>query len=132
MTDNNHRWRLLRWWNRLNTTMTALHDRLGTSPAAVVALALIAWCMSAAAAVALLMISPNDPGKRPIIIGGFASWTFVIVPSLVAYRLRVLRAQAIEARRRSGCCPSCGYDLRASPERCPECGEPKGTVDEDE
>jgi hypothetical protein len=52
------------------------------------------------------------------------SWsvsTFVmLVPAGVATAYAWRRAR----RRRKGVCSACGYDLRASRERCPECGAP--------
>ena len=46
----------------------------------------------------------------------------LIVFSLVPAGLLSRRCLIVWRRTRAGLCPQCGYDLRATKERCPECG----------
>ncbi len=46
----------------------------------------------------------------------------VLLVLLISPLPPVLRTSRRQYRRRQGLCASCGYDLRATPGRCPECG----------
>jgi hypothetical protein len=46
----------------------------------------------------------------------------VLLPLLVPPLVGLLLWRRRRRRRAIGRCPGCGYDLRATPDRCPECG----------
>ena len=71
---------------------------------------------------------PSIPGAwytQVVVPHWVAALVFITIPTIWAVR----RARGFVGRKRAarGCCVRCGYDLRASRERCPECGTPIDT-----
>lgn len=70
--------------------------------------------------------SDSSTGSPPSVIRGiivphwFAGAVLSVCPCL--WLLFVLPALKTQRRLNRGLCPVCGYDLRATPARCPECG----------
>jgi hypothetical protein len=50
-------------------------------------------------------------------------WSLILSTGMLP-AICAIRAYRRHRWRRSGKCENCGYDLRASPDRCPECGVP--------
>ncbi|HZN69002.1 MAG TPA: hypothetical protein VFB66_27225 [Tepidisphaeraceae bacterium] len=46
----------------------------------------------------------------------------LLLPLAPAWTPSLWQFARARARQRRGLCPSCGYDLRATPDKCPECG----------
>jgi hypothetical protein len=67
--------------------------------------------------------SPHRPSQHLIV----PHWLVAAgggLPALLRIGVRRYRKR----RHHSGLCPSCGYDLRATPDRCPECGAENATI----
>jgi len=62
----------------------------------------------------------------PVRSVSFPYWMVVLVLGLLPSWRFVWLDVRRRRRRRAGLCVRCGYDLRASNERCPECGEEIG------
>lgn len=61
--------------------------------------------------------------SRDLIITGVAPfWSVSLATGAPPVGWSLLRLRRRRRQKKLGLCPTCGYDLRATPDRCPECG----------
>ena len=69
--------------------------------------------------------------QKNVVIGSsmVVWWAMYIVPFAALFSVAFILLRLKPPELRSGYCVICGYDLRATPDRCPECGTVQKDVD---
>jgi hypothetical protein len=65
---------------------------------------------------------PCDTSSRVFRGVGIPYWSIIFINSVTVLLLYGRRSRRQIKKIRRGLCPACGYDLRATYDRCPECG----------
>jgi len=73
----------------------------------------------------LLCIMHNWNEGNGLITTAFPEFAWLAYTSVIYYESGTIKRW--RARSQRGQCPKCGYDLRATTNRCPECGTIKGS-----
>ena len=111
--------RIRRWIEAVYAFDDRLHNRMSTSPRYFAVLMAVTLFLSFGLGV-LLFIFGWRHGETLVVIPASAA-ACGAVPGIWLGRRRY-RQVMTEKRRTAGQCLTCGYDLRASQDRCPECG----------
>jgi hypothetical protein len=109
------------WWARSQDWMDDLWDRMvaripAWSPFIVVPI------LCTLGALMTLTVWALTASTKFLVVG--AAFTVMVTLGTSWLAHHQTRSILIDRRRKSGLCLRCGYDLRESRERCPECGEP--------